>query len=275
MNNHTFYSLRNSINNNSDGFELSDFLNLFIRFYNDLENKGYFAEAFGYECVDNGIISGIIGDIQLEIILKIRKNNLYPIGHNTVSQYSEDDLFDMIEFLYQCVSKPIDGIYHDYNDCGMHWETFNKIEGQSEFLIKVNNLLNLYKGKYELSHEGEIVHKPEHGFETIFDADIPTDNESIISRVNSSVLQYRRHRASLDDRRQAVRDLADVLELIKPDVKKHLDKKDESDLFNIANNFGIRHHNKQQKTNYDAIWLSWMFYFYLSTIHTLLRKMKS
>ena len=47
----------------------------------------------------------------------------------------------------------------------------------------------------------------------------------------------------------------------------------ERDLFNLANNFGIRHHNDHQKTSYDAnIWLSWMFYFYLATIHVVLRK---
>lgn len=44
------------------------------------------------------------------------------------------------------------------------------------------------------------------------------------------------------------------------------------DLFNIANNFGIRHYNKEQKTNYDQnIWLSWMFHFYLATLHASLR----
>ena len=51
--------------------------------------------------------------------------------------------------------------------------------------------------------------------------------------------------------------------------------KDENDLFNIANNFGIRHHNDKQKTGYDAaLWLSWMFYFYLATIHVVVRKLK-
>ena len=38
--------------------------------------------------------------------------------------------------------------------------------------------------------------------------------------------------------------------------------------FNIVNNFGIRHHNQQQKVHYDtAVWYSWMFYFFLATIH--------
>ena len=76
----------------------------------------------------------------------------------------------------------------------------------------------------------------------------------------------------MDERRDAVRDLADVLEYLRPQVKAVLQKKDESALFEIANNFSIRHHNAQQQGDYDkAIWYSWMFYFYLATIHAAVR----
>ena len=55
--------------------------------------------------------------------------------------------------------------------------------------------------------------------------------------------------------------------------KDPLTSNDEKDLFNIANSFGIRHCNDKQKTDYDsALWLSWMFYYYLATVHVLLRK---
>ena len=64
-------------------------------------------------------------------------------------------------------------------------------------------------------------------------------------------------------------------EKIRPAVKAEMLRGDEADLFNIANNFGIRHLNDKQQTGYDAaLWLSWMFYFYLATIHVVLRKMK-
>jgi hypothetical protein len=76
----------------------------------------------------------------------------------------------------------------------------------------------------------------------------------------------------MDERRDAVRDLADVLEFLRPQAKAVLASKDEADLFNLANNFGIRHHNAGQKTDYDpAIWLSWAFYYYLATIHAVTR----
>ena len=102
---------------------------------------------------------------------------------------------------------------------------------------------------------------------------MPTDDpENVESSVRAAILKFRRHRSTLEDRRDAVRDLADVLEFLRPQLKLVLTRKDESDLFSIANNFGIRHHNDQQKTDYDsAIWHSWMFYYYLATIHAAVR----
>lgn len=54
---------------------------------------------------------------------------------------------------------------------------------------------------------------------------------------------------------------------------KHLGK-DESDLFNILNNFDLRHNNELQKKDYDAIWLSGLFYHYLAMIYVLTHLIK-
>ena len=272
---HKYYSQRTGNNPNLNGLPLDDVIELFLRIYQQLEDDGYFSEAFGFWCVDADHVPGKIRDIELEILLKIRKKHIWPISQYCKG-YSEDDLFDVIEFLYQNVSKPVDGTMHNYNGCGMHWETFNKKEGQVVFVEKINDLLSHYCNPFELSLEGEVLNKPDAGFETIFEADVPTKDQNVRKRIESAVLRYRRHGSTIDDRRQAVRDLADVLEYLRPKMKTLLTKSDENDLFNIANNFGIRHHNAKQKTSYDtAIWLSWMFYFYLATLHVILRKIDS
>ena len=274
MTKHTFYSMRMGSNPAKDGFDLDDSKELFQRVYGNLSEAGYFDESFGFWCVDADHIQGKVADVELEIFLNIRKKNLWPIS-KFIEHYNEDDLFDIIEFLYMHVSKPIDGNYHSWSNCGMHWETFNKAEGQKEFREKINEILGMYIGEYELSENGEILVNSDIGFEKLFEADIPSTNKSVTERIDSAIRQYRRHGSTLDDRRQAVRDLADVLEYLRPKVKSILTKQDERDLFNLANNFGIRHHNEKQKTNYDtALWLSWMFYYYLATIHVLLRKIE-
>lgn len=269
-----YYSQRKGTNPNLKGLPLPEILDLFERMFKRLRTDGYFDEAFGFTCVDAGEVDGKVGDPELEMLLTIRKRDLWPI-HKRAPFYSEDDLFDVIEFLYQYVSKPIDGAMHSYNNCGMHWETFNQQLGRNEYRVRINDVLAHYEQPFELSADGEVLHKPEAGFEPIFDADLPSSDVNVVARVAAARLRYRRHGSTLDDRRQAVRDLADVLEYLRPKVKELLTTADERDLFNIANNFGIRHHNEKQRTAYDAsIWLSWMFYFYLSTIHVVLRKIE-
>lgn len=269
-----YYSLRKGTNPNLKGLPLRDLLGLFVRLFAQLRQDGYFDEAFGFVCVDAGEVDGNVRDPELEMLLTIRKTGLWPI-HEKAPFYAEDDFFDVLEFLYQYVSKPIDGTMHSYNQCGMHWETFNKVAGQQEFRTKANAVLAHYQERFELSADGEVLRKPEAGFEPIFDADLPSKDSNVLARVSAAVLRYRRHGSTTDDRRQAVRDLVDVLEYLRPQVKTLLTTADEKDLFNIANNFGVRHHNDKQRTAYDAgIWLSWMFYFYLSTIHVVLRKIE-
>jgi hypothetical protein len=268
------YSVRTGKNKNQVGLDLSRTLQLFEGLFDELKQDGYLDEYLGSWCVDQGDVPGKIRKPDLDVQIKTRKDHLWPIKDN-IASYTEDDLFDITEYIHTVVSKPIEGNYHNYSNCGMHWHTFNKHEGETYYRERVNEILSIYVGSFEINVNGEILAGAGRGFEPLFKADIPTDDGNIRQRADAAILRYRRHGSTLDDRRQAVRDLADVLEYVRPDVKKHFSAKDESDLFNIINNFGIRHHNERQKTGYDAgLWLSWMFYFFLSTIHLVLRKIE-
>jgi hypothetical protein len=267
------YSIRTGINPRTNGFDLKTINGLFIRLYALLNEEGYTHESFGFWCVDMHDVKGKVVDVEFIVLMTLRKSNLWPIDE-MAHGYSEDDLFDMIEFLFDHVSKPLKGNMHSYNQCGMHWETFDKGAGQREYRKQVNDLLALYEHRFELSPDGLILRQAPIGFEQLLDAAVPTDNKTIAARVKAAVNEYRRHGASLDVRRHAVSDLAGVLEALRPKMAGAITSSDEKDLFNIANNFMIRHHNDKQKTDYDAnLWLSWMFYVYLSTIHLILRRL--
>ncbi len=269
MPNHTYYSMKTGSNPAKAGFTLDDLKKLFKQVYNNMGQSGYFCESFG--CAYHNEFEPKAQDVKHEIFLKIRKKNLWPIDE-FIKDYSKDDLFDIIEFLYIHVSKPIDKNWDDWS-YACYCQGFDKAEGQKEFREKINEILGAYIGRFEIDEEGEILKKPKVGFEKIFKAKTPSNDEKVTKRMNSAIRQYRRHGTTLDDRRHAVKDLIDIFELLRPKVKKFLTKQDERDLFNIANNFGIRHHNEKQKTDYDdKLWLSWMFYFYLATIHLLLIK---
>ena len=147
--------------------------------------------------------------------------------------------------------------------------TFDQKAGQQEYRNEINDILRDYKEGYQLSEQGEIVITTPEGMERLLAATLPTDDQAnIASRVNVAKQQFLLSRSSLNSRREAVRNLGDVLEYLKPELKNILTTKDTSDLFNILNNFGIRHHNVDQQTDYDqVIFLSWLFYYYLAAIH--------
>ncbi|CAB3957854.1 hypothetical protein LMG6001_04885 [Achromobacter insolitus] len=266
-----YYSVRSGKRAPSEGFGLADFKKFFRAVFDNLWEEGFFQEWFGYSCIDAGDVNGKAGgDIDLFVFRKLRTMGLWPIW-NKLDEYSEEDLFDVIEFLYDHVSKGVDGTYHNYNQCGWHYNKFDQKAGRDIFRKEMNDILADYKNGFELSAQGEILTIPEDEFAPMLSAVIPhTDNANVRDRVESAKLKYRRR--SIEDRKDAIRDLAGVLEFLREEVRPILNSKDEADLFQLANNFGIRHHRKDQKTNYDAsIWLSWMFYYYLATIHACLR----
>ncbi|MEH2044306.1 hypothetical protein [Nostoc sp.] len=273
MVNRRYYSTRTGKNPDAVRFDLPMLCRLFRDIYFEFRSNDYFQEAFGYEWVDEGEVAGKLGgDIEAQMFRSLRKPNLWQIQDKCLN-YSEDDFFDVIELLHDWVSKPIDGLHHTYANCGWHYHTFDKKGGQKEFRDKINDIICDYKDGYELSENGEILELAEQGLDLLFEADLPNyDPENVEKRVETAILKFRRYRSSLNDRRDAIRDLVDVLEFLRTKIKQVIPSKDQGELFNLANNFGVRHHNEQQKTDFDkGIWYSWMFYYYLATIHACLR----
>lgn len=272
MENRRYYSARTGKDPGRLHVDLDTLRRLFYATYITFYNKDYFQQSMGYDCVDDGRVHGTMGpDLEVYSLLHLRKSGLFPLESDKL--YSEEDVFDLIEFLFDHVSKPLAGTFHSWGNCGWHYTTFEKPAGQEEFRTAVNRFLVDYQGGWELSASGEILSKADPGMENLFSVTLPdVDKTHVNGRVEEAIKKFRRHKSSISERKDAVRDLADVLEYLRPLLKTVLAKQDEADLFNIANNFSVRHHNQLQKTEYDQpIWLSWMFYFYLSTIHAAVR----
>jgi hypothetical protein len=278
-----YYSVRSGVGKSTQ-ISLDTLKKLFKFTIKNFNQRDYFHEFFGYVCTDAGFVEGRLGDdenINAKLLLKIGKEHLWPIcrihhWHSPkIDEYTEDDLFDVIEFLYDCVSIPSNGYYHSWNNCGYHdYQNFDHDTAKDEYRKEVNELLARYQGGYSLDQSGNIILLVELGFEGLFQASLPSsEKEAIVDKVELAKKKFLSR--NLDQRREAIRELGDVLEYLRQEVKSKLVKKDESDLFEILNNFGIRHHNKIQKTDYDkSIFYSWMFYYYLASIHALERLAK-
>jgi hypothetical protein len=261
-----YYSSRK--NPEASRYELPTFVKLFQAVYLDFLKNDYFYE-------NSGDVPGKLGaDIKAQMFIKLKKPDLWPIEEKC-NNYSEDDLFDVIEFLYDFVSEPIHR-YDEWSHHGDSYDTFDRETGKQEFRDRINELLCDYREGYELSKKGEILELPEQGLKELVLAELPPyDLENVEQRVESAILKFRRSRSSLDEKFDAVRNLFDVLEWLRDQIKEVKLNHAERALFNIANNFEIRHHNDKQMQDYDkAIWYNWMFYYSLATIHACLKLIK-
>jgi hypothetical protein len=259
-----YYSVRSGKNKLGGKFDLRLLSEMVGALYASFTDEGYFGEAFGYSDASGRVRGKLGSNIQSTVRKLLRKKISWPpTAYYPV--YSEDDVFDIIELLFDSVSLPV--------LTGKVITSFDKAAGQTELRSKVNALLQDYEGGYELSNEGEVLAVPEEGLGDLLKATLPeSDPTNVNTRVDGAIKKFRSRHSSPGDRRDAIRDLADVLEFLRPQLRDVLNRKDEADLFTLANSFGIRHHNDLQKTEYNkAIWYSWMFYYYLATIHASVR----
>ncbi len=203
--------------------------------------------------------------------------DMFPVTKWFAGHVTEEHVFEALEFLYDHVSRPgtmVDLIsetgfrYSDYDG-------YDRLAGRAEFRKEANIFLLDYKSGFELTEEGIILSLGTNGLQYILGAEIvPYDEVNVDGKVRDAILKWRNRNLSLQEKKAAVRELADVFEWLKKskELAKILERKDDSAIFEIANNFALRHHDPKQKSNYDqAIWYSWMFHFYLATYHAAVR----
>jgi len=235
-----------------------------------LRNKDYFKD-------EAGITNSDVPEETLHEAMIVLDFQPHPIEEWEDTKITEDNVFDVIEYFFDNVSKPGEWIQMTsdtgYNFCD--YDRYDKEAGSEEYREYANSFLYHYRDGYELTKDGKILSLGAHGVQNILLADLPILGEkNIDSKIQDAILKWRNRQIKLHERREAVRELADVFEWLKKSdlLKGILSSKDESMLFNIANNFAIRHHNPKQNQEYDkSIWYSWMFHFYLATFHAVSR----
>jgi hypothetical protein len=245
--------------------------------YSHLAGNGYLQRAFGYYCVDAGEVAGRLGtDMRTHLYLStgIRiEGSVFDFLVNA----DEIGLFTLVEFLHDNLAKPDEhaGRYHSFSGCGWHYDCradkFDEGAARQEWRDIVNRILRYYGDGYELSADGEVVRLAPDGLATLLEAEAPLESgDKNIAKLKAAVRTFRRGLSSREEQKQALYDLAGLLEFYRPQVKERLLSGDEADLFKIANNYAIRHHRADQKDDYGGAWLTWLFYLYLSTVHLLL-----
>jgi hypothetical protein len=92
------------------------------------------------------------------------------------------------------------------------------------------------------------------------------DDGEVGDQIRHSIALFRARDADKHQKRSSIVVLCNVLEERRKLIRAELLSKDEDALFMIANKFNVRHQNEAQRSDYDPVFLDWLFWWYLATI---------
>ena len=238
----------------------------FIRLVDDFDSRGYFEKAFDKDCVD--------GPADPErpswlIEREIGAEAAWPL--NVDRLIADQDLFcDVLEVLHDFIARPRTRRMHGYGGCGWHHSSFSFETGQVVYRWRVNQVLDRSDLGLCLADEGEdagrLVAATDPARSELVAAMAKRTDPVTGDRVRHAIALYRGRDASEHHKRSATVTLAGVLEERRSLLKAELVSKDEGALFQIANQFAIRHRRDDQQSDYDPAFLDWVFWWYLATI---------
>lgn len=235
----------------------------------DLEQAGYLVWAFGQSCVDQEL-HGVLGDDPAGALhLALGRDGLWPPALHHAS-YALDDLADVMEFLADQVRRPTRSYRHSHPDCGWHFDGFDPARGLQVYRAKINDILHRSDLGLELGEHGRLMQTASPGLRELVSDSLaqPSVHAPDTEELRHAVDLFRARNATGLDRRHAVIALAGILERRRSLVDDTLLKKDASELFTIANRYGIRHQKADQRVAYEPhLYLEWVFYLFLSVIH--------
>lgn len=260
-----YWSIRTASRGTSIRLDLDQTVQAFVRLIDEFEANGYLAQAFGEGCVDDRYGPGPTPSDVLSRRLG------YPVEWplETVKP-GLDDLCDLIEVFHDVIARPSSRWYHEYSGCGWHHKAFATGPGRRLYRWHVNRLLTASTLGLRLAEEGEdigrLIRVEPTGLENLPDRAIQAAAPETVDRVQHAIALFRARAATVEERRSAVITLAGILEERRDLLKAELRREDEAALFQIANQFAVRHQGGRQRGDYDPVFLDWLFWWYLDTV---------
>jgi hypothetical protein len=237
--------------------EVRDFMTLVWQAFKEMTAEGWFVEALGRgrTMFDPDAPEGRLRETDFIRVFKktgilsaLSPPGTYPPGwvENDVAMF-----FDVLEYVYSEATPE---------------------EKREDFRARVNPDLSLHDPPMEMTEAGLIVERGPDELHDVLAEPVPEDVPAeLADPLRHAVEQYRRRGASEQDKRSALKNLADVLEPLRDEIDEYLLPADERALFELANKFYLRHNNREQQRQYDGdVWLDWMFYVYVATARALI-----
>lgn len=249
----------------------------FLELVEELRDIGYFPKVLPEGCVDNAGSWDV--DPSDLISRAIRYEVSWPDDLKQESLSLPDDvLYSIIEYFHDQAQRPRVREMHGWNDCGYHYKNHNKASGGVVYRWRINELLDSYGVGLRLGNQGDetgkLIQHASLDLDDLGDQAITGGDSTRDKTVAEAIQLYRKRAATTTDRRAAVGQLANYIEHHRKELNQvQFVSKDEQDLFNIFNNFMIRHGNKTQKDEYGDEYLDWIFWTSVSAIQLIRQKL--
>lgn len=268
-----YYAERNNLLNNNFHIPFIRLKEYFFQIYKYFDNMNLFEVAYNGAWTINDNLERkqlhpptMSPSPEIFFMNHLNTDRVYPIW-KYYKNYSEEELFTVIEILYDHIGK------YDYDK-----ETIVKEKYKNEFSMQINNLLKRYSKGYYLNEKfGFIMKLPNDSLISLMQEKIPESMSSTeIEQLKTAFSMYYRYDSNEEQKKKAINILADILEPLREDLKNVLNReyginknKHDKLIFEIVNNFNIRHNDKKQFNEYNkSIWYDWMMHYYTSVIYT-------
>lgn len=162
---------------------------------------------------------------------------------------------------------------------GSCYAGFTRDTGRAVYRHRTNQLLALHDTGLQLAAHGEdtgrLVRVTGDDRDELVQRALATPAAEDEHAVRHAIALFRSRSAGRQDKRSAVVALHRVLEHRRGQLKTALLRKDEGALFQIANEFDLRHRSADQRPDYDQAYLDWVFWWYLATVELTDRLLSS
>jgi hypothetical protein len=239
----------------------------------ELQRKGYLARVAPRPCT-RAVDTEPPPDYWLnqETWRRLGLQDVWPLRPG---DWAREAFLDLVELVHDLVARPGRRIVHNHRDddgswCGWHFDRYSVQTGQAVYRWQVDRLFAAYRTGLRFAEDGDdrgrLIHVTGDDRDELVRRVLATPQAVDSEAVGHAVTLFRGRAASREDKRSAVVALARILEDRRRLLQAELLSNDEGALFQIANQFDIRHRRANQRPDYDEAYLDWIFWWYLATI---------
>jgi hypothetical protein len=238
-----------------------------VRLVEDLRDRGYLDCVAPQGCVVKPASTPAAEVLAAKLTRSLHVDIRWPPPSQ---DWDSDTFYSLIEAVHDLIARPRHRDRHSIEGCRWHYSKFAPTPARTLYRWHVDQLLDHYGVGLRLAADGEDMGRLVHS--------VGDDRDELVRRVLNGTVDTRDERAhavslfrartaGVPEKRSAIVTLAGLLEQRRKGVLEvELIKGDSGALFDIANNFDLRHRRADQRTDYDPAFLDWIFWWYLATI---------